>query len=163
MKLPIALALIATIVALVAAQHDSMTDQAKAQNAAKQVALGTFMYSNDFDDKLPSNSKQSGSIYPYVKNLAIFFPFPTDKPAATFKYEYKGSKPTIIKSAFVFNPSLYGNTPPSLKAPAQTVLWSYGPRNHLGFAFAGKTVIAFADGHVKLVTKAEAKKLRWNP
>ena len=56
-----------------------------------------------------------------------------------------------------------GKLTTSLKAPGQTVLWSYGPRKHLSYAFQGKALIAYADGHVKLLNKAEVTKLRWKP
>jgi prepilin-type processing-associated H-X9-DG protein len=164
MKLTAALALTAISASLVLAQHNSQADQDKATNAAKLIALGTLMYTQDFDDKFPSSAKQSASTYPYVRHYdAIFLPFPRDKPAVTFNFAEKGSRPVTIKTAFVFNTALYGKLTTKVKAPDKTVLWSYGPREHLSYAFQGKALIAFADGHVKLVTKEEVKKLRWNP
>ncbi|HLK14367.1 MAG TPA: hypothetical protein VKT78_06155 [Fimbriimonadaceae bacterium] len=163
MKLKLATVLLAIAVPLVFAQHNSMADQDTATTAAKQLALGTLMYTQDADDKFPSTAWQSGGTYPYVKNLSVYMPFPGDKPAETFTYRYKGSRPVTVKTAFVMNPALYGKLTTSLKAAGQTVMWSYGPRKHLGYVFNGKTLIAFTDGHVKLITKAEAQKLRWKP
>ena len=154
---------IATLMAATVVHHDSAADLQRAQDCLKSISKGALMYSQDSDDLLPAAPKHVAVVAVYVRHLGDFFPFPKDKSSVTYKMEMTGTRAQVIQSEFVFNPLLYGANVTHLKAPTKTVMWSYGPRKHLGFVFNGKSLVAFANGSTKFVTRAEAKKLRWKP
>ena len=64
---------------------------------------------------------------------------------------------------YAFNAKLQNVTMAQIQAPAETVLFYEGQNEKLDFRHGNRTAVAFADGHVKLVSTEEAKKLRWNP
>lgn len=114
---------------------------------AKQLALGVLMYTNDNDDKFPKvAAKVHDAIFPYTKNRKLWF---------------CPEHPDMV--AFTFNSSLLGKTSTSVAEPANTVMIYQGHDGKLDFDAEGKAVIAFADGHVKRLTKDEASKVRWKP
>lgn len=113
----------------------------------KQIAIGTLMYAADWNDILkmsPTTAKEK--IMPYLKNQEIF------KDPATGKSD-----------VYVFNNRLTNVPFNYVQYPAETVLWSLGAQGALLYPYDGKTVVAFADGHVKLLGKEEVAKLRWTP
>jgi len=104
--------------------------QAETVSNLKQVALGTIMYTSDYDDVYPWAQSTKAVKYvtaPYLKNDAIW---------ATFNPN---------GGEILFNMALGGASCTSLENPAQTVLfyesktWPNGTR-----------VVAYADGHVKV-------------
>lgn len=114
----------------------------------KQLALGCIMYANDYDDILKLKAGTwSDSIMPYIKNKALFT-CPLDKPGA---------------ASYSFNSALSGKNYAVVASPAQTVMIYEGKNKQLNFRHDGKATVGFADGHVKLVSKEEARSLRWNP
>ncbi len=50
-----------------------------------------------------------------------------------------------------------------MEAPAQTVLLYEGKNMQFDFKHDGRTAVAFADGHAKLLTPEEAKNVFWYP
>lgn len=125
----------------------SASQKTVALSNMKQIALGTLMYAGDWNDILkmsPATAKEK--IMPYIKNREVF------KDPATGKDD-----------VYVFNNRLTNVPFDYVKYPAETVLWSLGAQGALLYPYDGKTVIAFADGHVKLVGKADIAKLRWTP
>ncbi|RYG36430.1 hypothetical protein EON81_09880 [bacterium] len=115
----------------------------------KQIALATVSYSMDNRDTLKMTSKDAKTkIAPYLKDPSLF------------------KDPTLERDdVYIFNGLLAGKSVDSIKAPAETVLWSIGPKGALLFPFMNgqQTIIAYADGHVKAVSREVAAKLRWKP
>jgi prepilin-type processing-associated H-X9-DG protein len=110
--------------------------------------MGLMMFAQDWDEvfKLKAATYDK-SVFPYVKNTAIF-KCPSDESG---------------KVSYSFNAALAGVNLSRVKLPAQTVLIYEGINGKLNFRHAGKAMVGFADGHCKLLTAAEAKKLRWKP
>lgn len=131
----------------IAVASQSASQKTVALSNMKQIALGTLMYAADWNDILkmsPATAKEK--IMPYLKNQEIF------KDPATGKSD-----------VYVFNNRLTNVPFNYVQYPAETVLWSLGAQGALLYPYDGKTVIAFADGHVKLLGKEEVTKLRWTP
>jgi len=115
---------------------------------AKQLALGCLMYAADYDDVFKFKATGwTNAIMPYIKNKAILT-CPLDKPG-TISYS--------------FNTSLIGKNQAVIARPAETVMLYEGKNKKLLFRHGGKAVVAYADGHVKLVSKDDAKNLIWKP
>ena len=109
------------------------SQQTSTVSNVKQVALGMIMYTNDWDDycPYPQSSKAAWYVeYPYVKNINVF--------------KTLNPKGGMIR----FNMGIAGASTTSIASPADTVLlfesepWPDGRR-----------VVAFCDGHVKLVNE----------
>jgi len=131
----------------------------------KQLCLGMFQLAQDSDGKFgvknlqalqqPNNQFANLPIFaqavmPYVKSMQIFrCPADSDKGKDLTSYS--------------FNENLEGVSQNQLMNPAEIVLIYEGKDGKLEFRHGGKTTIGFADGHVKLVSEAEAKKLLWKP
>lgn len=114
----------------------------------KQLALATIMFTTDNDDVLKTTgAKWKTSIFPYCKNESLFT-CPED-PKGTMSYS--------------FNSSLANVNMAKIKNPANTVLAYEGAGGKLKFRHNDKAAVAFADGHVKLLTKEQAKTLSWKP
>lgn len=114
----------------------------------KQLALGCIMFSADNDDILKLGSGTwAKSIMPYIKNKAVFT-CPLDKSGA---------------ASYSFNAELTGKNSAVIADPAKTVLLYEGKNKKLDFRHDGRATVGFADGHVKLVKKEEAKDLKWKP
>lgn len=114
----------------------------------KQLALATIMFTADNDDVLKTTAaKWKTSIWPYCKNEGLFT-CPED-PKGTLSYS--------------FNSSLANVSMAKIKNPANTVLAYEGSGGKLKFRHNDKAAVAFADGHVKLLTKDQAKTLSWKP
>lgn len=115
---------------------------------AKQVCLGLMMYVQDYDEIfVPNADTYVKAIQPYVKNNEMFTS--ALDPAGTV--------------SFKFNPQLARKSLAKINEPANTVMIYEGEYKKLLFRYDGKAIIGFIDGHVKLVTPEEAKKLRWSP
>ena len=102
----------------------------------KQLGLGTLMYSQDWDGKLPpmkSAAAYQKAIMPYVKNMGIFVCPVTKAPYAPVA-------------------SLSGKLITRIKSPAATVAIQ-DSRPHPN----GWKSVAYVDGHAKMV-KAPPKK-----
>ncbi|CAN5682895.1 hypothetical protein BH11ARM2_BH11ARM2_38010 [soil metagenome] len=113
----------------------------------KQIALATLMLIQDEKDVYKLTARDAKKrVMPYIKNEKIF----TDPGAGR-------------SDVYAFNGALAGKTFNSLEAPAETVVWSLGPKGKLLFPYEGRTVVAFADGHVKILSREKAAMLRWEP
>lgn len=108
--------------------------QAASQSATvsnlKQIALGTIMYTADYDDIYPWPQSTKAIKYvtaPYIKNDQIWTTFNPNG------------------GQFLFNMALGGSTDQALDNPGETVLF------YEGKAWPnGTRVVAYADGHVKV-------------
>ncbi len=114
----------------------------------KQLALGTMMYMQDYDEVFPRRgTSYKQLIMPYIKNQSVFT-CPSDK-AGTLSY--------------TLNQQLLGVGAAKIGRPAETVLIYEGSQGKLDFKHDGKAAVAFADGHAKMLDAAAAKTLRWAP
>ncbi|HWD40525.1 MAG TPA: hypothetical protein VG944_16875 [Fimbriimonas sp.] len=114
----------------------------------KQLDLAVIMFSNDFDDKLAMTSVNwKSKISPYVRNASLF----------TCARDPKGTV------SYSFNAKLAGKAMAGISRPAETVLVYEGKNGHLDFRHGGRAAVGFADGHAKLLSKEQAKKLSWKP
>lgn len=114
----------------------------------KQLATGALMFLQDSDEKFAFKADAyKAAIQPYVKGEDLFH------------------CPSIEKGpvAYSFNAQLQGKRYASVRKPAVTVMLYEGKGGVLNFRHNGRAMVAFADGHVKPVTPAEAKALRWAP
>ncbi len=113
---------------------------------AKQTALAVMLYLGDHNDKFSFAADDlSGAVLPYLKNEKILLSKGTGKP-------------------FTFNKRLTGTKAVDIALPAKTVLLYEGSNERFTFT-DGKTVVAFTDGHVRLLTPETVKSvgLRWKP
>jgi len=114
----------------------------------KQLALATMMFNADHDDVFSFKAKDwPNSVMPYIKNKEIFT-CPLDKPGTV---------------SYSINTDLLGKHAAVVERPAQTVMIYEGKNRKLLFRHDGKAVVAFADGHARLISKDEAKNLVWKP
>lgn len=65
--------------------------------------------------------------------------------------------------SYAFNANLSGVSDLKVHDPANTVLIYEGKNSALVFRHDGTAAVGFVDGHAKLITAAEEKKLRWKP
>ena len=77
-------------------------------------------------------------------------------------------QPTIFQvpdtnEIYTFNGNISGLKTDEIKTPSQTVMFYEGQNEKPIFRYDGKAAIAFADGHVALVSPDEAKSLIWKP
>ncbi|RYG37452.1 hypothetical protein EON81_06675 [bacterium] len=123
--------------------------QTVALSNMKQIALATMMLAGDNKDVLALSQKNAETkIAPYTRNLDVF------KDPGTGRDD-----------VYVFNALLANADLTRIESPAETVLWSLGSKGALLFPYGDKdkTVIAYADGHVKVLDREQAAKLRWKP
>ena len=114
----------------------------------KQLATGVLMFLQDSDEKFALKADSyKAAIQPYVKNESIFH-CPSDEKGPV---------------AYSFNAQLQGKRMAAVRKPSLTVLLYEGKKGVLNFRHNGRAMVAFADGHVKPVTPAEARTLRWAP
>ena len=71
------------------------------------------------------------------------------------------SSDTAGAVSYAFNFAIAGKKTTRIKSPATTVLIYEGKGGKLEFKHGGKAGVAFVDGHVKMITEKEAKKLVW--
>lgn len=109
----------------------------------RQLSTAVIIYLSDHDDKFFGNvAKFQGEIAPYAKHKELFACPVTHKP-------------------YSFNKNLVGKSDATIEAPAQTVMVYEGANGKLDFIHNGKAVVGFCDGHVKMISKIDASKLRW--
>ncbi|RYG68359.1 hypothetical protein EON80_11820 [bacterium] len=114
-------------------------------NRMKQLSLGVLMFAQDFDERYAFAPEYlHDAIFPYVKNEDLFL--------------IPGGQDT-----YTFNPQLSDKKLTDLKELISTVMFYEGENEQPLFRYNGKATIAFADGHVKLVSPEEAKTLKWKP
>lgn len=111
----------------------------------KQLALGTIVYSADYNDRLP-NANWQKQLEPYTKSQRVF-----QSPMNSRERQ----------SPYTFNSALFGKKLKSVTKPAETVLLYEGSKGVIAFLYNSRGAVAFADGHVKLVSKQEAVQLKW--
>jgi prepilin-type processing-associated H-X9-DG protein len=114
----------------------------------KQLTLAVIMFEGDEDDVLKVTAANwLDKIKPYMKSTEIL----------------RCPEDAVGPVSYSLNPKLIGKAATSIEDPANTVLLYEGKGGQLVFRHQGRAAVGFADGHAKLVTEADAKKLRWNP
>ena len=111
----------------------------------RQVALGAMMFSQENDEAFAfTQSDFVTKLNTFARDESIFFDPKTN-------------------SVFGLNSQLANIELSKIQSPAETVLFYTGANGVLDFNYYdGTAVVAFADGHVKSVTREYAKTLRWN-
>ncbi|AIE86227.1 H-X9-DG-CTERM domain-containing protein [Fimbriimonas ginsengisoli] len=112
----------------------------------KQVAMASVLYSQDYDETLPTATTWATSLYPYAKNATLF------------------SCPTLIKAGkkggFAMDSRLSGLRTATIQNPRDTVLFFESTTEALGASdpqtsllrksrHDGKVNFALADGHAQ--------------
>lgn len=125
------------------------TGRAKGREASclsngKQLAVAVMLYSQDNDEVFPSQSWVQ-KIEPYHKNNSVLA-CPLDS-AGTITYS--------------INTAVAGKSLMKVSKPAETVLLYEGRNGKLTFRHNGKAMVAFADGHCKMVDTNQATRLVW--
>jgi prepilin-type processing-associated H-X9-DG protein len=117
-------------------------------NHLKQLGLAAMQFVQDFDEKYALKANIFADyLRPYFRNDEILI-CPAH-PDATIGYS--------------FNAKLQNVTLAQIQDPAKTVLFYEGQNEKLEFRHGTRTAVAFADGHVSLVSAEDAKNLRWTP
>lgn len=110
--------------------EDIKAERTVALSNAKQIALATIMYANDYDNVLPYVQQTASAVevlQPYIRNKESF-----NSPT-------KGGR-------FLFNMNLAGVLTSDIQNPALTPLWiEVLPDAKMSVA------VAFSDGHAKLI------------
>ena len=126
-----------------------LLQQLLAANQLKQLALGTMQFTQDYQEMYAFDDQaHERALLPYIKSPQLF---------------------TIIGTKdekWRFNDLLAGKSLAALSEVARTVLFYDGDATStesLHFRFGDKTLIGFADGHVKALSKDELKDIIWNP
>ncbi len=129
------LACAVSLFTLAKAQQTDPKEQALAMSSlsnAKQLALATLMYVQDYDEMFPAGKTTAvikPKLMPYLKNPPIFID-------------------PVSGKDFVYNAALDKFPVAALKTPAQSVMF-YSPKIHTD----GMYTVAFTDGHCKRVAK----------
>ena len=121
---------------------DGLSDPRK----SGESSLGWTSQNNDDKFTLKAAAFKK-AFYPYLKNNSIFH-CPSDKPGV---------------DSFSFNANLQGIALSKVKKPAEMVMVYEGANGVLNFRHGGSANVGFVDGHVKLMTKEQAKNLVWKP
>jgi prepilin-type processing-associated H-X9-DG protein len=112
----------------------------------KKIGVAIMLLAKENGDKiLVSNATLKTKLVPYLKDASLF------------------RCSAAEGSAYTFNDNLKGASLGKLTAPARTVLVYEGTTGKLAYRHDGRSVLLFADGHVRQVTPEEAKKLVWKP
>ena len=117
------------------------------ESNVKQIELGLVQYAQDYNKYPPSAAGYKAAVFPYIKSEQVFH-CPDDSGGG---------------ESYSFNTNLQGKNIAALNAPADTVMVYEGNGQTLDFRHEGKAVVGFADGHVQVMTREEAKTLRWKP
>ena len=113
----------------------------------KQIALAAIMLSSDHNDKLAIDpSAVHKALNPYLKNDQIWI-----------------DPITKSKTLYSFNTNLANVLVTSIKMPAETVMFYVGQKGQFEYPYKGRTLVAYADGHVKILTAEAAKHVIWKP
>lgn len=113
-----------------------------------RISLGLKMYEADYDNQInltPQNYKDGLSTY--VRGN-VFFTAPGD-PVGIISYN--------------LNPNIHGINEEDIKDPQTLVTIYQGHDQKLDFKYAGYTTVSFMDGSVRIISREEAKNLRWKP
>lgn len=114
----------------------------------KQVSIALILVASDHNMVLAVNSSNwRAKIYEFTKNKSL--------------HDCGLTAPAGL--AYSLNTALAGKNLDKLAKPTTTVMLYEGKGGKLAFHKDGTAAVGFADGSVRRVTKAEAKKLRWNP
>jgi prepilin-type processing-associated H-X9-DG protein len=128
------LATMAAVLFPVFAQARLKAQETSSVSNLKQVALGTLMYVQDWDERLPpmrDAATMKKAVMPYVKNEAIFKDPRTGEP-------------------YRVNPAASRKSLAQVAAPEQFVLFYESTPSH-----DNKRAVAYLDGHVKRLDPAE--------
>lgn len=121
----------------------------------KQLALGVLQFVQDYDLVV--------AFYPeYVQEALIPYVVSNRDPARDRKIKELFTVPGR-NEFYAFNENLCDKPFNKIQNPVQTVLFYEGSDGNPQFRYQGKAAICFADGHVTLVSKEDAAKLRWTP
>lgn len=132
---------------------------ATCQSNLKQIALAATMYYTDWGQRWPTSSRWCDDIYPYIKNQQLFV---------------CPSLPTA-RSGYAYNAALAQLPMAKLSFPAQTGAvfdakgggWNLAGGAELADLRHNQGAnVAFADGHVKWISKAgitNPQAVQWNP
>jgi hypothetical protein len=113
----------------------------------KQIALAAMMLSTDNKDKLAIDpSAVHKALSPYLKNEQIWV-----------------DPITKSKTMYSFNANLANVLVTNVKKPAETVMFYVGRKGQFEYPFKGRTIVAYVDGHVKVLTAEDAKHVIWKP
>ena len=114
----------------------------------KQLELALYMFGVDHDGRMDFNQQNlKEKLSPYLKDT-VDFVAPGDSPNPV---------------AFAVNPNILGANLLDISSPAQTVAFYLGHDQKLDFRYGNLSPVCFMDGHVKAVTREEAKNLQWKP
>jgi prepilin-type processing-associated H-X9-DG protein len=114
----------------------------------RQLGLGIFQYAEDGGEQFPPDAVTLAErITPYLRSKSVFTAL--GDPEGVQSYQY--------------NPKIFGTQLGKIESPAEVVLLFMGKPDKLDFRYNGKTVVGYADGHVKAITEEEAKNLKWAP
>ena len=113
----------------------------------KQMAIAAMMMMQDNDEKIamtPQNFK--AKLLPHAGTMQVF-------------------RCPSIKSgeSYSFNGNLANRSLSAVANPSRTVMFYEGRNGQLDFRHLGLCNVAFVDGHVKAISRSEAKTLRWKP
>jgi prepilin-type processing-associated H-X9-DG protein len=117
-------------------------------NNMKQLSLAAIQFVQDWDEKYQLKANAFADyLRPYFRNEEILIcPAHPDEAIG-----------------YSFNAKLQNVTLAQIQEPAKTVLFYEGQNEKLEFRHGTRTAVAFADGHVSLVSAEDAKNLRWTP
>ncbi len=115
----------------------------------KQLGLAGVQFLADHRGKFTlKTATAKKSLEAYYPGIDRIFHCPQDKSGA---------------DSYAFNRNLEGVRATDIAQPQQTVMLYDGKNGRLAFRHNGRAVVAFADGHVELVSRQQAKSLRWKP
>lgn len=125
----------------------NLQDQGLSQ--LKLLGLCVLQFVQDYDLYFPfDDAARERALLPYIKNTSLF--------------TIAGTK----SEKWHFNDNLAALPMAQVKEPARTVLFYDGSApdsEHLNFRFDDKTLIGFADGDCKALSKDELKDIIWKP
>lgn len=125
----------ASVTAFARARQSAEELQQNCQSNLKQYALGILMYVQDYDEHYPPMKlpgQVQNRLFPYVKNRAVF-------------------TCPVTKTAYLPNPALNYLTMGKVASPATMVMFR-DDKPHVSTSGRPAWNVAYADGHVKLVT-----------
>jgi prepilin-type processing-associated H-X9-DG protein len=124
--------------------------ESRKRAAVKNIAaihLGLQQFLQDFEGVYAFEAPDfRAAIMPYLGSDTVFTA-PNDPPG-TVSYE--------------FNPNLARVEAPKLNAAKVVILYEV-KEGRMSFAYDGKAIVGFADGHTEFVTPEQAAQLRWKP
>lgn len=127
---------------------------------AKQISTAAVMFLQDHGNRFAlSASTYKKSLTPYLVHQKS----PTPQILRNVERIFRCPEDKSGKVSYSFNRNLAGVLLAKIKRPAETVMIYEGVGQQLTFRHNGKAVVGFADGHVKLIPREEAKTLRWTP